>query len=252
MRISSATSYSQRRAIVCAQSSSRSSTSGAQRYSSSARSKASASASSVSSSYTARAWPISFCAIDENATSSSSTGAIPVHSESRHPITSSSSASPSSSSFTRLLQAGLDRVAVHAPVLEVELVGPVVDDVHGVARDEPERRRLPAPAVLLARPRLRELRIRRVDRARMLERLPLPLAPEDLEDHAASKTSRTQRSCSRKRRRNASRSSVRGPWPVTTCFSSSQSGSEYSHTPSSRLRSFGSGTVRPSSRICGT
>ena len=44
----------------------------------------------------ARAWPISFCAIDENATSSSSIGAMPVHSESRQPMTSSSSARPSS------------------------------------------------------------------------------------------------------------------------------------------------------------
>jgi hypothetical protein len=50
----------------------------------------------TSSSYAARACPISFCAIDENATSSSSIGAIPVHSESRQPITSSSSASSSS------------------------------------------------------------------------------------------------------------------------------------------------------------
>src|SRR3954470_6317957 len=46
IRISSATSYSQRRAIVCAHSSRWSSTSGAQRYSSSLRSKASASGSS--------------------------------------------------------------------------------------------------------------------------------------------------------------------------------------------------------------
>src|SRR5581483_5416080 len=50
MRISSATSYSQRRAIVCAQSSRCSCTSGAQRYSPGGRSNASASASSESSS----------------------------------------------------------------------------------------------------------------------------------------------------------------------------------------------------------
>ena len=49
--------------------------------------------STAASSYSARAWPISFCAIDENATSSSSVGAIPVHSESRQPRISSSSAS---------------------------------------------------------------------------------------------------------------------------------------------------------------
>src|SRR5204863_10203161 len=149
MRSSSACSYSQRPAIGCPQSSRWSSTSGAQRYSSTVRSKANASASSASSSYTARACPISFCAIDENATSSSSSGAIPVHSESRQPITSSSSASPRRSSFTRLLQPRLDRVAVDAAVLEVELVGPVLDHVQRVARHEPERDRLAAPAVLL-------------------------------------------------------------------------------------------------------
>src|SRR3954447_13487180 len=108
--------------------------------------------SRATSSYTARAWPISFCAIDENATSSSSSGAIPVHSEARQPRISSSSASASSSSFTRLLQPRLDRVAVDAAVLEVELVGPVLDDAHRVARHEPERDRLAAPAVLLPRP----------------------------------------------------------------------------------------------------
>src|SRR4051794_12862090 len=191
MRISSAVSYSQRRAIVCAQSSRRNSTSGAQRYSSSCRSNARASASSASNSYTARAWPISFWAIDENATSSSSSGAIPVHSESRHPITSSSSASPSSSSFTSLLQAGLDRVAVDAPVLEVELVRPLRHRVNCVSRHEPERDRLAAPAVLLARPCFGELRVGRLDRAGVLERLSLAILAEDLPDHAASKTSRT-------------------------------------------------------------
>src|SRR5207248_5015623 len=176
---SSACSYSQRRAIVCAQSSRRSSTSGAQRYSSSGRSRANASASSAISSYTARACPISFCAIDENATSSSRSGAIPVHSESRQPIRSSSSASPrrcscllsrrtgeagtsllcdsvEPTSFTRLLQAGLDRVAVDAAVLEVELVRPVRHRVNRLARREPERDRLAAAAVLLPCPRLGE------------------------------------------------------------------------------------------------
>src|SRR5690348_6185670 len=168
-------------------------------------------------------------------------------------MTSSSSASPSSSSFTRLLQSRLDRVAVDPAVLEVELVRPVVDLVHRVARHEPERDRLTAAAVLLARPCLGEVDIRRDDGARMLERLALAILAKDFVDHqAASTASRTHCSCSRKRARNASRSSVFGPWPVTTCFNSSQSGSAYSHTPSSRLRSFGTGTVSPSSQICGT
>src|SRR3954451_3215474 len=64
---------------------------------------------------------------------------MPVHSESRQPRTSSSSARPSSAcSLTGLLQAGLDRVTVHAAVLEVEFVGPVLDVADRVARDEGE------------------------------------------------------------------------------------------------------------------
>src|SRR3954454_15500904 len=181
---------------------------------------------------------------------------MPVHSESRQPRTSSSSARPSSAcSLTSLLQSGLDRVTVHAAVLEVEFVGPVLDVADRVARDEPERDRLATPAILLARPCLREVGIRRDDRAGVLEGAAALLLAEDLPHvvlaHAA-KASRTHRSWSRKRRRKASRSSVFGPWPVTTCLSSSQSGSVYSQTPSSRFRSFGSGTVRPSSQICGT
>src|SRR6478609_10987002 len=129
----------------------------------------------------ARAWPISFWAIEEKATSSSSSGAMPVHSESRQPRTSSSSARPSSAcSLTSLLQSGLDGVAVDAAVLEVELVRPVLDVADRVARDEPERDRLAAAAVLLTRPRLREVRVGRDDRAGVLERLALALAPEDL------------------------------------------------------------------------
>src|SRR5262245_12025164 len=182
---------------------------------------------------------------------------MPVHSESRQPRTSSSSARPSSTcSFTSLLQACLDRVAVDAAVLEVELVGPVLDVADGVAGDEPERDRLAAPAVLLAGPGLGEVRVGRDDRAGVLEGGAAPLLAEDLPHrmtrrvaHAARTASRTHCSWSRKRRRSASRSSVFGPWPVTTCLSSAQSGSVYSQTPSSRLRSFGSGTVRPSSRI---
>src|SRR3954467_8320841 len=233
IRISSATSYSQRRAIVCAHSSRCSSTSGAQRYSSGARSKASASASVPSSlaasSYNARAWPISFCAIDENATSSSSVGAIPVHSESRQPRISSSSASSSrrcARSFTSDPQPFLDRVAVDAAVLEVELVRPLRHLVHRVARHEPQRLALSAAAVLLARPRVRERGVGSDDRPCVRERLPFFLLAEDLEDHqAASTVSRTHFSCSRKRARNARRSCERGPCPVTTERSSSQSGS---------------------------
>src|SRR5215470_8983092 len=129
----------------------------------------------------ARAWPISFWAIDEKATSSSSMGAMPVHSESRQPRTSSSSARPSSAcSFTSLLQARLDGVAVDPAVLEVELVGPVLDVADRVARDKPEGDRLAAPAVLLARPGLREVGVGRDDRAGILERGAALLLAEDL------------------------------------------------------------------------
>src|SRR5690242_12235319 len=108
---------------------------------------------------------------------------MPVHSESRQPRTSSSSARPSSScSFTRLLQTCLDRVAVDAAVLEVELVGPVLDVADRVAGDEPQRDRLAAPAVLLARPRLGEVRVGRLDRPGVLERLAPPLLPEHFVD----------------------------------------------------------------------
>src|SRR5205807_204816 len=140
----------------------------------------------ATSSYSARACPISFCAIEEKATSSSSMGAIPVHSESRQPRTSSSSARPSSAcSFTRLLQTGFDRVTVDAAVLEVELIGPVLDVADRIARDEPEGDRLAATAVLLARPRLCEVGVRRLDGPGMLERLAAPLLAKDFVDHAA-------------------------------------------------------------------
>src|SRR5262249_40435365 len=232
-------------------------TSGVQRYSPSSRSKASSSAvvpsSRAASSYAARAWPISFWAIEENATSSSSVGAIPVHSESRQPTTSSSSASSSRSrsrSLTCLFGPHLERLAVDAPVLQIELAGKVVALVPRVARDEPQRLGLAPAPELLARPRLREGGVGRVDRAGVLERLALLLLAKDLEDHAAI-ASRTHRSCSRKRRRSSSRSAERGPCPVTTALSSSQSGSVYSQTPWSERRSFASGTVRPSSQICG-
>src|SRR6266508_588930 len=252
--------------MVLAQSgTSRASTRGAQRYSSGSRSKASVSASTrprpvrrAASSYHARACPISVWAIDEKATSSSRKGAIPVHSELRQPRISSSSASASSScAFTRLLQLDLQRVAVHAAVVAIEHVGHVRIEnlLDGLTRDDPESERLVAATVELARVRLCEREVRSLERAAVLERLPLTLLAENLVNHAAcGRTAfRTQAVSSRDQRRKPSRSSVFGPWPVTTCLSSSQSGSEYSQTPSSsRLRSLGSGTVSPSSQICGT
>src|SRR3954447_23902734 len=235
--------------------------SGAQRYSSGVRSNASSSAvvprSRAASSYSARACPISFCAIDENATSSSSDGAMPVHSESRQPRISSSSAysrSRCARSVTRLLQLRLQRIAVDAVVRLLELVVEVRHLVHGVSRDDPQRNGLLPTPVLLVREHLGKRCVRRRYRAGVRERRAFLLLAEDLEDHAASAstTCRTHASCSSMRRRRSSRFWVFGPCPVTTCFSSAQSGSLYSHTPSSRLRSFGSGTVRPSSQICGT
>src|SRR5512132_4050700 len=144
------------RAIVRSHSGSRSSTSSEQRYSDGSRSKASSSAlvprSRAASSYSARAWPTSFCAIDEKATSSSRNGAIPVHSELRQPRISSSSAIGSSSSaraFTGLLQLFFERVAVDAVVVPLQLVDEVVDLVHRLPRDDPERDRLASPPELL-------------------------------------------------------------------------------------------------------
>src|SRR5262245_23607145 len=204
----------------------------------------------------ARAWPISFCAIDEKATSSSRNGAIPVHSELRQPRISSSSAISRSCSrpLTRLPQLLLERIAVDAVVIPLQLVDELVDFVHSLSGHDPQRDRLAAPPVLLARVPLREFLVRRLDRAGVRERLALALLPKDLVDHAASgrTTRRTHSVSSRVVRRSPSRSSVLGPCPVTTCLSSSQSGSLNSQTPSSSLRSFGSGTVSPSSQMCGT
>src|SRR3954451_8489700 len=206
----------------------------------------------------ARACPISFCAIEEKATSSSSTGAIPVHSESRQPRTSSSSARARSCSrsFTGLRQFGLQRVAVDPVVVLVQLVDEVLALQDRSARHDPEADGFAAPPVLLVRIRPRERLVRRDHRAGVLERHAFPLLPEDLPDHgyaaSASTTRRTHAVSSRETRRNSSRSAVFGPCPVTTDRSSSQSGSVYSHTPSSRLRSFGSVTASPSSQICGT
>src|SRR6187455_321095 len=161
--------------------------------------------------------------MDENATSSSRKGAMPVHSELRQPRMSSSSASASSRSVRSLtcgsgrhvegsgalaclVQARLDRVAVDAAVLHLELVRELVDLADRVTWNEPERDRLLPPRVLLARVDLRELFVRRVDRARVLEGLPLPLLPKDLVDHASSASTAcsTQATSSRESLRNAS------------------------------------------------
>src|SRR6266545_1469567 len=89
-------------------------------------------------------------------------------------------------SFTCLLQARLQRVAVDTPVLEVELVGEIVHLVQRVARHEPECLGLAAPPVLFARPRLGEAGVRCLQRPRVRERLALLLLAEDFPDHAAS------------------------------------------------------------------
>src|SRR5262249_12747338 len=208
------------------------------------------------SSYSARACQISFCAIDENATSSSRRGAMPVHSESRQPRISSSSAISSrcccSRSFTCLLQLLLQRVAVDAVIVAVQLVDELVDLDHRASRQDPERRRLAAPSVLLAGVYIREVVVGRLDRAGVLQRLSFPFLAKDFVNQAASTISRTHAEFSRARRRRSSRSCDFGPCPVTTLRSSSQSGSVYLHTPSSSLRNFGSGTVSPSSQTCGT
>src|SRR5262245_36859971 len=146
---------------------------------------------------------------------------MPVHSASRQPRISSSSAYSRRScarSLTRLLQLRLQRVAVDAVVRLLELVVEVRHLVHGVARDDPERDRLLPPPVLLVRERLRERRVRRDDRARVGERRALLLLAQDFEDHAASAstTERTHCSCSSIRLRRSGRSAVLRPWPLTT------------------------------------
>src|SRR5262245_12968428 len=169
---------------------------------------------------------------------------MPVHSEFRQPRISSSSAIASRRSvrsliggarghvqcprsFTRLGKARLDRIAVDSPVLHLELVGELVDLVDRVSWDQPERDRLLSAGVLLSCVDLGEGFVWRRHGACVLERLPLSLLPEDLEDHAASAstTRSTQATSSRARRRNASRSADAGPCPVTTARSFSQSGS---------------------------
>src|SRR5213593_1425109 len=124
----------------------------------------------------ARAWPISFCAIDEKATSSSRNGAIPVHSELRQPrISSSSAISSSACAFTGLLELLLQRIAVDSVVVPLQLVDELVDLVHRFPRDDPERDRLAAPPELLPRVPLGELLVRRLDRAGVRERPTLAL-----------------------------------------------------------------------------
>src|SRR5438552_2930085 len=208
--------------MVAAQSgASRSSTRREQRYSSGCRSKASSSAvvpsSRAASSYQARACPISFWAIDEKATSSSSSGAIPVHSEFRQPMISSSSASSSSfCAFTRPSQLFFEWIAVDSVVVLLELVGEVFDLADLVPGHDPEGHGLAPATILLARIGLGEFPVRRLHRAGVREGLALALLAEDLVDQAASASSarRTHSVSSRVERRSSSRSAVLGPWPV--------------------------------------
>src|SRR5207247_5741656 len=121
--------------------------------------------SAAASSDRARAWPISFCAIDEKATSSSSSGAMPVHSESRQPSISSSSASSRSScarSLTRFLQLRLQGVAVDPVVVLAELVDEVGDLRDRVPLHDPKRLGLRPPPELLMGISAGEGEIRRV------------------------------------------------------------------------------------------
>src|SRR5215211_4177674 len=127
--------------------------------------------------------------MDEKATSSSSEGAMPVHSESRQPRISSSSAysiSRCARSLTRLPQLRLQRVPVDAVVGLLELVVEVGHFVDRVARDHPQRDRLLAPPVLLVREHLRERRVRRRQGAGVRERRAFLLLTKDLEDYVAA------------------------------------------------------------------
>src|SRR4029077_15619719 len=109
-------------------------------------------------------------------------------------------------SLTCDAQPFLDRIAVDPAVLEIELVRPVGDLVHGVTRDEPEPDALAPPTELLACPGVGKCCVGCLDGTGVGERLSLSLLPEDFEDHAARTSSRTHFSCSRKRARNARRS----------------------------------------------
>src|SRR3954447_12221413 len=99
---------------------------------------------------------------------------MPVHSESRQPRISSSSAISSRSccscSFTCLLELLLQRIAVHPVVIAVELDEDLVYLDHRIPWEAPERGRLAAPAVLLARVDVGEVVVRSFDRAGVLQR----------------------------------------------------------------------------------
>src|SRR6266536_1068715 len=88
--------------------------------------------------------------------------------------------------FTRLLELFLERIAVHAVVVAVELVDELVDRMHGFTRHEPEGLRLAATSVEIGRIDLRERQVRGLDGARVLKRLALPLLAKDLVDHLRS------------------------------------------------------------------
>src|SRR5262245_35336917 len=104
---------------------------------------------------------------------------MPVHSESRQPRISSSSAISSnecaSDSFTCPPQLLLERIAVDAVVVAVQLVDELVDLDDRLARNDPQPGRLAATSVLLARVDVGELVVRRLDRAGVVERLSLAL-----------------------------------------------------------------------------
>src|SRR5262245_52214527 len=123
---------------------------------------------------------------------------MPVHSESRQPRTSSSSASwrRSSCSLTCLPELLLQRVAVDAVVVALELVDELADLGDLRPGHDPQPLRLAAPSVELAGVRLREGGVRGRERAGVLERLSLALLPEHLVDHSASSSSTTPRACS--------------------------------------------------------
>src|SRR4029079_12395451 len=99
-----------------------------------------------------------------SALSASGNGATRVHSESRQPRISSSSAISSNSSLTCLLQLLLERIAVDAVVVPVQLVDELLDPHDRPALDHPERDRLAAAAELLARVRLGKVLVGGLDR----------------------------------------------------------------------------------------
>src|SRR5215211_7782459 len=86
--------------------------------------------------------------------------------------------------LSRLTELHLDGIAVDAAVVAVEDLGDVgiADLGDGVAGNDPERRRLVPAAVELARVRVRELGVRRLERPAVLERLAFALLAEDLPD----------------------------------------------------------------------